>query len=416
LRKNDLRLEKLLFNLDALADLGAVLTSPNDFQRIVKSSLYMTMGSFSASRGAIFQFDHKNKTICPMVTKGTGDISDIVLRLDETAIREMIILKRPVNLDDSEKMAKLLGTVMAELKKIKVSILMPLVVREDFLGFIVISDKFSGDHYTKDDFRLLSVISHHIAVSLYSHSLMRKLMSKYDENKRLYENLSHIYYDTIHAFAAAIDAKDTYTKGHSHRVSAYCAALAEEMMLSDEEAEGIRIAGLLHDIGKIAIDRSIINKDSPLTKAERTELNLHPVVGYEILSKVRFPWDGITGITRNHHERVDGNGYPDGLKGKDIPIGVRIMSLADSFDAMTTDRPYRPALSASYVLMELQKNSNKQFDSNVVQSFFNLLSKEVAGENKPVVMSLLNREFADEIKSIVLSRDFDFLNTSIKRA
>ncbi len=396
--------------MDALADLGEVLTSPKDFQRILRSSLYMTMGSFSASKGAIFQYDHKSKTACLIVTKGIGDINDIILRFDEAAIREMITLKSPINLNDNKKMTKLLGPAMAELEKMKVNILMPLVVRKDFLGLVVINDKFSGDQYTKDDFRLLSVISHHIAVSLYSNSLMKKLISKYDENKRLYEDLNRIYYDTIHAFATAIDAKDPYTKGHSHRVSAYCAALAKEMKWSDEEAEGIRIAGLLHDIGKITVDRSIINKAGPLTSNERSELNSHPVIGYEILSKIKFPWGGIIKTTRNHHERVDGGGYPDGLKDKDIPMGARIMSLADSFDAMTTDRPYRSALSASHVFMELQKYSKKQFDPDVVQSFFNLLYKEVTGQNRPIIMSFLKGKFKERVKSIVLDQNHGLLN------
>jgi putative nucleotidyltransferase with HDIG domain len=228
-------------------------------------------------------------------------------------------------------------------------------------------------------------------------------MYKYDENKKLYENLSHIYYDTIHAFATAIDAKDAYTKGHSHRVSAYCAAIASEMAWSHKELEGIRIAGLLHDIGKIAIDKSIINKDNPLTKSEFVELNSHPVIGYEILSRVKFPWTEIAKISRCHHERVDGKGYPDGLKGNKIPCGVKIMTLADSFDAMSTDRPYRPALSASEVLIELKENCGKQFDKDVLQSFFSIIWKEVYGENRPTILPLLRDSFAYQLKSEVLN-------------
>jgi len=224
-------------------------------------------------------------------------------------------------------------------------------------------------------------------------------MHKYDENKKLYENLSHIYYDTIHAFARAIDAKDAYTKGHSHRVSTYSAAIAKEMKVSHEEIEGISIAGLLHDIGKIAIDRSIINKDSPLTTIESIELNSHPIIGYEILSKVKFPWTGISSMARNHHERIDGTGYPDRLQKGQIPLGAKIMSLADSFDAMTTNRPYRSALTAKQVLTELKANCGKQFDWDVIKSFFSLIWKEVTDKAKPTIMPLLNDSFARELKN-----------------
>lgn len=397
------RLERLLFNLDTLAELGEELTSPKDFHKIVRSSLYMIMGNFSASKGAIFQFDHDKKTAKPIASKGVGDINDLVIKLEEETIRELVGLKTPIDLINNKKTTSFLGAGKTDLEKIKARILIPLVVREDFLGLIAIGEKFSGEVYNKDDFRLLSVIAHHIAVSLHSQSLLRKLMSKYDENKKLYEDLSHIYYDTIHAFATAIDAKDAYTKGHSHRVSAYCVAIANEMKWSQDETEGIRIAGLLHDVGKIAIDKSIINKDNPLTNNEFVELNSHPVIGYEILSKVKFPWTGIPKMVRNHHERVDGKGYPDSLGNNEISLGAKIMTVADSFDAMTTDRPYRPSLTAGEVIMELEKNYNKQFDRDVLHHFFSIIRKEIVGENKPAIMPFLRDSFADELKSKVLN-------------
>lgn len=403
-------LERLLFNLDTLAELGEELTSPKDFNKIVKSSLYMIMGNFSAFKGAIFQFDHGKKTAKPIASKGIGDINDCVIKLEEETIKELVALKTPIDISSNKKATSFLGVGKTGLEKIKVRILAPLVVREDLLGLIAIGEKFSGEVYSKDDFRLLSVIAHHIAVSLHNQSLLRKLMGKYDENKKLYENLICIYYDTIHAFATAIDAKDAYTKGHSHRVSAYCAAIANEMKWSQDETEGIRIAGLLHDIGKIAIDKSIINKDRPLTNNEFVELNSHPVIGYEILSKVKFPWTGIPKMVRNHHERVDGRGYPDSLGSNEISLGSKIMTVADSFDAMTTDRPYRPSLTPDEVIMELKKNYNKQFDRDVLHNFFSIIRKEIVGENKPAIMPFLSSSFADELKTKVLNRTINLFS------
>lgn len=414
MKELEFRLEKLLFNLDALADLGDVLTSPEDSQKVVRSSLYMIMGTFSASAGAIFQYDKKKSSAKPVASKGIGDNSDMTMGLSDLAVREMIDLKRPIDLVNAGNQPPL-DTIKADMERVQARIIAPLVVRNEFLGLITVSEKFSGDDYTKDDFRLLSVMAHHIAVSLHNHSLLSRLVYKYEENKKLYENLSHIYYDTIHAFAAAIDAKDAYTKGHSHRVAAYCASMAKEIGWSDEETEGIRIAGLLHDIGKIAVDRSIINKDSPLTRDEMLELNSHPVIGYEILSKVNFPWGGVSMMTRNHHERIDGNGYPDRLRGDKIPLGAKIMNLADSFDAMTTDRSYRLALSAEEALSELQKHSGTQFDGHVVQSFLSILYKEVSGLSKPAILPLLSSELNGELKCMAGDGALSIANTRVNR-
>ncbi len=383
-------LERLIFNLNTLAELGEEITSPKAFPRIIKSSLYMVMGSFLASKGAIFRYDQAKRIIYPIASKGFGDIKELTIKLSEEVVKEFVRSNNPVKMIDNEQAVKMLGPARAELEKLGTRVIAPLVVKDELLGFITINEKFSKDEYTNYDYQLLSIMAQHIAFSIYNHSLLLKLVHKYNENRRLYDELRCSYYDTIHAFAAAIDAKDAYTKGHSHRVSAYCAAMAREMGWSEDEIEGIRIAGLLHDIGKIAIDKSIINKASPLTKNECRELNSHPVIGYEILSKIKFPWNGIPRVTRSHHERLDGNGYPDRLKKDDIPMGARIMALADAFDAMTTDRPYRPRLSFVEAVEEVKENFGRQFDPHVVRWFFSVIRKEILGDvEHPSIIPLL---------------------------
>ncbi|MDP2690572.1 MAG: HD domain-containing phosphohydrolase, partial [Deltaproteobacteria bacterium] len=310
----DLSLERLLFNLNTLAELGEEVTSPKDFTRVVKSALYMVMGSFSASRGVIFRHDPEEKVFSPIASKGLGDVRDLRFTLAKEAMQRFVAHNKPIDLRNDPEYAALLGPARAELEKAGARVIAFLVVKDEIMGLVSINEKFSGEEHSVYDFQLLSVMAQHIAFSLHGHSLLLRLMHKYSENKGLYENLRRIYYDTIHAFAAAIDAKDAYTKGHSHRVSAYCSVLAREMGWSSDEIEGIRISGLLHDIGKIAVDKSIINKATPLTSNECRELNSHPVIGYEILSKIKFPWKGIPMMTRNHHEKVDGSGYPDRLK------------------------------------------------------------------------------------------------------
>lgn len=383
----DLSLERLLFNLNTLAELGEEITSPKDFTRVVKSSLYMVMGSFSASRGAVFQHDPERNAFYVIASKGLPSAAkEVSFRLAPDAVKAIIKYNKPVDMKDAQA-ALLLGKAKTELEKVGSRVVAFLVVKDELLGFISVNEKFTGEDFTLYDMQLLSVMSQHISFSLHSHSLLMRLMHKYNENRGLYENLRRIYYDTIHAFAAAIDAKDAYTRGHSHRVSAYSAVLAREMGWSTDEIEGIRIAGLLHDIGKIAVDKTIINKASPLTNVECRELNSHPVIGYEILSKIKFPWKGIPMMTRNHHEKVDGSGYPDRLKRTDIPIGARVMALVDAFDAMTTDRPYRPRLSFKEAMDEIKDNFGKQFDPDVVSPFISVIRKEVSGEveNRSIV-------------------------------
>lgn len=386
----DISLERLLFNLNTLAELGEEITSPKDFNRVVKSALFMVMGSFSAPRGAIFRYDPERSLFYTVSSKGAGDLKEVSLPVAPEAAAEFLKSHKPVDLKSGDPAAALLGPARETLERLGLRYLAYLIVKDELLGMVAVSPKFTGEEYTVYDFQLLSVMAQHIAFSMHSHSLLMKLMHKYNENMGLYDNLRRIYYDTIHAFAAAIDAKDAYTKGHSHRVSAYCAVVSREMSWPEDEIEGIRIAGLLHDIGKITVDKSIINKASPLTSNECRELNSHPVVGYEILSKIKFPWKGIPMMTRNHHEKVDGSGYPDKLKREDIPIGARIMALVDAFDAMTTDRPYRPRLSFAEAMGEIKENYNRQFDPEVVKSFVSVVRKEVTGEaESPYIVPFL---------------------------
>ncbi len=399
----DLSIEKLVFNLNTLAELGEEISSSKDFIRIVRSSLLMVMGSFSASRGIILKYSHGDGSFYPVASKGVSGVKGFRLKMKKESQKALFEINRPVDLKLDKDAAALLGPAFLDFEKFGARVIVPLVVKNEPQGFISIGEKFSGHDYSTYDMQLFSVMARHISYSLHSHTLFSRLVSKYNENVGLYDNLSKVYYDTIHAFAAAIDAKDAYTKGHSHRVSAYCAVLAAEMDWSKDDVEGIRLAGLLHDIGKIAVDKSIINKASPLTSLECRELNSHPVVGYEILSKIKFPWQGLPLMTRNHHEKVDGSGYPDRLERSEIPVGARLMALVDAFDAMTTDRPYRPRLTFKEAIGEIRKNNNKQFDPEVVRPFVGVIHKEMAGEvDHPSIVPLLQEHLeASEVESII---------------
>jgi HD-GYP domain-containing protein (c-di-GMP phosphodiesterase class II) len=192
-------------------------------------------------------------------------------------------------------------------------------------------------------------------------ALVRKLKQALRQNQEL-------FLETIRTLAAAIDAKDPYTRGHSERVSSYSMAISRHLSLNQEEVFRVHIAAILHDVGKLGIRESILNKPGGLSDEEFEVMRQHPSIGAQIMSPIRMLKDIIPGI-RNHHETWDGNGYPDNLTGEEIPMVARIIGVADTFDAMTTTRPYQQAMTLDYVLQKMQSMSGSRFDPVVVEAF-----------------------------------------------
>ena len=191
----------------------------------------------------------------------------------------------------------------------------------------------------------------------------------------LYTKMRKMYLETIRALAAAIDAKDPYTKGHSERVTQTSVALARELNLSEREIENIEYAALLHDIGKIGIADNILGKNSSLTDEEFDKIKEHTIMGAKIIEPIDSLKNSYEAIY-HHHERYDGKGYPDGIKEKDIPLSARIIAVADAYDAMGSDRPYRKKLSKDKIMKELTEQSGKQFDPEVVKALISVLDRE----------------------------------------
>lgn len=194
------------------------------------------------------------------------------------------------------------------------------------------------------------------------------------ENLALYENIYENLFSTLYAFVETIEARDPYTKQHSASVSGYAMSIAREIGCSKEEIAKLDISGNLHDIGKIGIPDSILLKSGALTDDEYEIIKKHPVIGSNIIGHFGM-WTDEQGIIRHHHERYDGTGYPDRLKGEEIPFLARILSVADVYDAMTTDRSYRNRLSKKAAAEEIKENSGTQFDPEIVDIFYNLYSK-----------------------------------------
>jgi len=385
---------KLLHSLGALADLGAEISSTHDFEEVVQASLHTLLGTLAIRKGAISRYSSSPGQLKIIAARGLRDAVGSRVSLGKDEVDRLIKRPGPVDLAaERNGLAQFVQRNGESLKRLRAAAIVPMVARGELMGVIFLSEKFSGEDYDSEDLAIIATISRHIGVAIYNHRLLVSIRRRAEENRRLYRELRDTYQNTIRAFAAAIDLKDAYTKGHSDRVARYSEAIAREMGVEGQELEHISVAGYLHDIGKIVVDRAIINNPRPLTDREFKELNTHVVTGYEILSSINRPWNEIAYMTKCHHERVDGKGYPQGLRGDEIPLGARIVTVADSFDAMMTDRPYRSRLSLEAALEELKRNSGRQFDAGVVSAFCRLVMKEIAGDVPRVLTATSGRGY-----------------------
>jgi putative nucleotidyltransferase with HDIG domain len=191
------------------------------------------------------------------------------------------------------------------------------------------------------------------------------------ENAALYSDMQDLFMGVLHALTRSIDAKDAYTRGHSQRVAELSRALARKIGLSDEQCERVYLSGLLHDVGKIGVPETVLTKPGRLTDAEFDAIKKHPAIGAQILDNIKQLQDIIPGVLY-HHERWDGRGYPTQLAGEEIPLIGRIICVADSFDAMSSTRTYRPALPLDTVLAEISRCAGAQFDPALAKVFVTL--------------------------------------------
>ena len=221
--------------------------------------------------------------------------------------------------------------------------------------------------YTQSvDLKAIAIILPLLLISYLSH---RTSLGRVEDAKKHIDRVNDLYMSTIEALAMAVDAKDQITHGHIRRVQVYAVELARRVGVSDEQhVRAIEAAALLHDMGKLAIPEHILNKPGHLTEAEFEKMKRHADIGADLLSSIRFPYP-VVPMVRHHHERWDGNGYPAGISGTDIPLGARILSVVDCFDALTSDRPYRPKLGVDEAFTVLRERRGTMYDPLIVDAF-----------------------------------------------
>ncbi|MEW6675041.1 MAG: HD domain-containing phosphohydrolase [Nitrospirota bacterium] len=348
--------EKIIKQLNTLIELSSLINSTFDTREIRKRAIEAATRLMDAEAGSLLLVDQETGELFFEVALGEkGEkLKEIRLKKGEGIAGWVAEHGEPViihNVQSDPRFFKLADEKTAFITKNMICV--PVKTKDRILGVLQAVNK-KHNSFDSEDLNIFNALANQVAIAI--------------ENSNLYQELKETFYGTAQALAETIEKRDPYTGGHTKRVMNYSLAIGRAMRLSKRELEDLKLAAILHDVGKIGVRDDVLLKGGKLDPDELEKMNMHPKYGAEILSHVKQLRDIIPGV-RGHHERLDGKGYPDNLKGGDVPTIARIIAVADTLDAMTTDRPYRKALSLETAFEELRKNVGIQFDREVVDAF-----------------------------------------------
>lgn len=352
----NIELEKMIERLKSINDVGRVLTSIIETDELIKLVIRTTAELLKVQSGSIHIMRDERTSITMQYTHGIGVERVQHLSMDLNPLYADLLKEgKPVlfNGDDVPRLSDQRGDSMPALG-------VPIKMKGQVIGGLLLEKKVDGTMFTADELELLGTMANQAMVAI--------------ENAWLYETVKNNYFGTIQALVNALEASDRYTKGHSERVKYLGLKLGMYIGLDYKEMELFEHAAILHDIGKIGIDTSVLNKETKLTNAEFSLIQAHPIIGDEILGPIGT-LQGVRTTILQHHEKYDGTGYPYGITGDEISLKARILTVVDTFDAMLTDRPYRKALSISLAKAELKRGAGTQFDPFIVNSFLQLIDE-----------------------------------------
>ena len=350
------RLDKKIRTLSAISCFDDIIDkygggNENVFHELVSLSLKITAGDYSI----LTLFDEEHNTFYPKIVKTApgfhlNDLTgEVIIEALEPILRDVIDSRNPLLIPTSTT-SSLYESIMC----------LPLMIRDKIFGFLSLLHTTQKNVFNQNDLTYVRNLVKRASLNI--------------ENALLYESLFASIMDTFTSLVHSIHVRDQYTERHSLSVRNFALRIATEIQCSDSDMESLKVAATLHDIGKIAIPDNILLKPGRLTDEEYEIIKTHPVIGEEILTSISL-LDTERIIIRHHHERWDGRGYPDGLSGTDIPFLSRILAIADTFDAMTSDRPYRKGLPIPQAISEITDNANRQFDPSVVEAFLSVFSR-----------------------------------------
>ncbi|MEW5950628.1 MAG: HD domain-containing phosphohydrolase [Elusimicrobiota bacterium] len=368
LKKTWSKFDELLASLMVIHNLGAIgsgKTKQNEFFQIALDNACDLVG---AIRGSVMVYDETNKELKIVASRGISReiIENTHIKKGEGIAGRAFEKGEIIFVTDPSQNPQYKG-FMGYHEQTEPFISLPLKVQEKVYGVLNIHMPKGNNSFTDYDLKFLNILGGETAVTL--------------ENIKLYESVENFYLEMVQTLARIIDAKDSYTGDHAARARSRAVKLAKELNMPQQMVKYVEYAALLHDIGKIGIDARILLKPGKLTDEEYGEIKKHPMIGYQILAPIEF-LAPVAQMVLYHQEWYNGAGYPDGLKGEEIPVGSRIVAIIDAWDAMTSDRPYRKAMSRERAREELIKGSGKQFDPKVVEVFLSLEEKEFSESAK----------------------------------
>ncbi len=349
------KLVQSIKELDIIQEISKAVTSALDVDELLRLCLEVINRKLNIKHSSIMLIDERRNELSVRASQGYRSL--LVLgktqEKNEGIAGRVVKDKKPILVRDIRREDRFKANERSDYRT-KSFISVPLILRGGVIGVVNVIDKIADGDFCESDVNLLCAVADQIAAMI--------------ENARRYKELEENCFNMVKRLADCLEAKNCYTSGHSQRVSEYSSVIANIMGLSGKEKNILFYSALLHDIGKISIPESVFNKSDKLDNAEYSVIRLHPVRGEEILKPLGFLENTICHI-RGHHENYDGSGYPDGLGGKDLHPLTKIITVADAFDAMTSERAYRPSMKTDEAILELKRMSGKQFDPEVVDTF-----------------------------------------------
>lgn len=351
--------EEKVRHLSTLMGLSTLLNSSLRKDEVRKRAIEAATSLMDAEVGSLLLVDEKTDELYFDVALGDEDkqkkIKEIRLKIGEGIAGWVAREAKPVIINDVQNDPRFYKGADKKTSFVtRNMVCVPVMTKGKVVGVLQAINKTGGRGFSDSDLASFETLSNQVAIAI--------------ENSRLYDKLRETFVETSGALAEAIEQRDPYTGGHTKRVLRYSKIIARHMGLYKEDIERLELAAVLHDVGKIGVSDLILGKQGPLDDDEYMVMKMHPDFGASIMRHVPALADVMPGI-KAHHERLDGKGYPERLSGEQIPLMARIISVADSFDAMTTNRPYRNGLTIEYAMSELRRCSGSQFDSGVVAAF-----------------------------------------------